>query len=89
MPRSNHCEMADVSLQHNLLNPCGLRFLNNETGILKPLKLQAVFAPRLTPQKRLLKARLVTQLVHDAHPLFQDHLVSELTVSRLIQLSIK
>ena len=80
MPRSGHCEMADVGIQKINSNPCGVRFLNNETGVLKPLKLQAPLVPRTAPQRRLLTARLFTQRTYDAHPVFEGYQIDSLTV---------
>lgn len=75
MPRSDRCEMADVGIQRNVLNPCGVRFFNNETGEIKSVKLQAIIAPRIAPQRRLLTATIVTQQKYDAHQIFEGYLI--------------
>ena len=80
MPRSKHCEMADVGIQQHTDNPCGVRIHNNEIGKLKPLNLQATLVPRTAPQRRLMTAMLFTQKTYIAHPIFQDYHIGSLTV---------
>ena len=81
MPRSDLCELADVGIQQNVLNPCGVRFSNNETGVVKSIRLQAIISPRITPQRRQISANLVTQKRYDAHPMFGGYYIKSVRVS--------
>ena len=81
MPRSDRCEMADAGIQQSILNPCGVRFSNNETGLVKSIRLQAIIAPRIAPQRRLIKADLVTQRSYNAHPIFEGYHIKSVEVS--------
>ena len=81
MPRSDRCEIADVGMQQNILNPCGVRFFNNETDVTKSIRLQTIIAPRIAPQRRIIKARLLTQRTYNAHPIFGGYHVKSVNVS--------
>ena len=81
MPRSDRCEMADVGIQQKILNPCGVRFSNNETGLVKSIRLQAIIAPRVAPQRRQISANLMTQSTYSAHPIFGGYHIKSVGVS--------
>ena len=80
MPRSDRCELADVGMQKNVLNPCGFRFSNNETGVVKSIRLQAIISPIITPQRRQISANVVTQKRYDAHPMFGGYHIKSVRV---------
>ena len=81
MPRSDRCEIADVGIQQNILNPCGVRFSNNETDLVKSIRLQAIIAPRVAPQRRQISAELVTQNTYNAHPIFEGYHIKSVGVN--------
>ena len=88
MPRTDRCDVIDVGIQPISINPCGVRFYNNETGIIKYIRLRTITTPNIQPQRRIIKADLFTQRAYDAHPIFGGYLVKSFMVSN-IQLNIQ
>ena len=81
MPRTDQCEVVDVGIQTINVNPCGVRFYNNETGMTKFIRLRTIIPQRIVPQKRIIKANMLTQRIYAAHPIFGGYLVKSFMVS--------
>ena len=84
IPKTDRCDVADVGIQTIDVNPCGIRFYNNETGITKYITLRTIITPRIQPQRRLIKGNLMTQRTYDAHPIFGGYLVHAFKVRVLL-----
>ena len=81
MPRTDQCEVVDVGIQTIDINPCGVRFYNNETGLTKYIRLRTIITPRIVSQRRIIKANMLTQQIYAAHPIFGGYFVKSVLVS--------
>ena len=79
-PETSTCEAIKPALKGKR-NSCGIRFYNNETYTLKPLKLQNIYTTNLRTQGRHLTVRLATHPSISFHKIFEDYLIEPIQVS--------
>ena len=80
--KNDVCKAAEVA--HRTENfeqkPCGVLFWNNEVGVPKKLRLDALLGEDVKPQSWKLTARLATLPTYTAHPLFANYQLDPIMV---------